>query len=153
MPLIPHIPTPIEVSVSDRKVNDTTIKQKAVFQRLEHRIAYNDEARVAVTVLVELYAADGDSYGEKLVGPGFAGYTVELVADNQTIVDVTTGEILAINTGYKSKMAWEAEAQGYEQPVMFQGDFFELIRDNQPIVIGDLIRQHIAQADAMGKFA
>ena len=153
MPLIAHTPTPIEVPVSDRKVNDTTIKQKAIFQRLEHRILPSGEARVGVNVLVNLYAADGEAFGEKLTGNGFQSYMVELVADNQTIVDASSGAILAINTGYKSKADWEAQAQAYEQPVMFQGDFFELIRDNQSVEIGGMIRQHIAQADAMGKFA
>jgi hypothetical protein len=153
MPLIQHTPQLIEVAVSDRKINDTTIKQKVVFQSLLHRQMSTGESRVGVTVQVNLYAADGDGYGSQLTGNGFTPYMVELVADNQTIVDASNGAILAINTDYKSKADWEAAANEYEQAVMFQGDFFELLRDNTAIEIGDLIRQHIAQADAMGKFA
>lgn len=155
MPLISHPPTPIIVEVSDRKINDTVIKQKVVFQRLEHRIQPDGTARVGVSILVELYAASGAGYGEKLSGNGFNPYYDELVADNDTIVDAQTGDILAINIngfGHKSQDDWTKQANEFKQNVMFQGDFFEVLRDTQPVEIGALIRQHITQADAMGKF-
>lgn len=155
MPLITHTPSPIVVEVSDRKINDTVIKQKVVFQRLEHRIQTDGTSRVGVSILVELYAANGTAYGEKLTGNGFNSYYDELVADNNTIVDVQTGDILAINViafGYKNQPDWIQQANDFKQDVMFQGDFFEVMRDSQPVQIGALIRHHITQADAMGKF-
>jgi len=33
-------------------------------------------------------------------------------------------------------------------PAMYQGDYFLYLRDNQPLIIGDVIRQYIQQADA-----
>ena len=75
-----------------------------------------------------------------------------LVADNDTIVDATTGQILAIRND-ETETTWLAKADAYEQDVMLQGDFFEEVCITLPVVIGNLIKEHITNANAMGRFA
>lgn len=152
MPLLPGARALIEIAVASRTIVDTLIKQKAKFVSLLHQQTEAGESLVIVTVRVALFAADGDGFGPALEGPGFSAYEVQLRADNQTVVDAQTGAILAIRLG-EPEADWQNKLASYEQPVMLQGDFFEYLRENQPIKIGEMIRQHITQADAMGRFA
>jgi hypothetical protein len=150
MPLIPFTSTPIIIPVSDRTFNDTIIKQKAKFISLNHN--QNDkESKATVTVEVYMYGNDNGDYGSLLTGPGFQPYTYNLTADNDCIVKVADGSIVAIRTDEPSEI-WNAKALLCEDDVMFQGDFFEMLRETQSIKIGDLIRQHITNADALGRF-
>jgi hypothetical protein len=141
------------LAISDRQQGDTLIRQRARFLALAHGQSADGTCTATISVLVSLYAADGDGYGELLTGPGLSPYAVTLTADNQTLVAVQTGQILAIRQG-EQEAAWQAniEELSREQATMLQGDFFEALRA-QPINIGDMIRQHIQQADAMGRFA
>jgi hypothetical protein len=156
MPLLPGTRTPIEIAVSDRISGDTIIKQKARFKRLIHEQFPTGECVVYILLEVTMYAAQGAEFGPALVGKGFAPYEVPLTADNQTVVDAApgpnAGAILAIRSG-QDDTDWQALLNSYEQPVMLQADFFEYLRDNAPIQIAGMIRQHIAAADAMGKFS
>ena len=155
-----YTPTPIVLPVSDRVVGDTVIKQKARFAGLLHLQTDEGECNARITVRVSLYAADAtapDGYGPLLDGPGLSRYTAELVADNNTLVDKRDGSILLYNGKLAirqllSAQEWEeAAAPAY---AMLQGDFFELLRENGlPGTIADMIRLHIQQADAMGRFA
>lgn len=151
MPLLAHTPTIIELPVADRVAGDTLIRQKARFVSLLHTQSPAGECRAVITVLVSLYAADGPGFGPALQGLGFQNYTVELVAANDTLVDAETGQILAMHQGQDAE-TWQALCNGYTRPVMLQGDWFEAIRETQPVLIGEMIRQHIQQADAMGRF-
>ncbi len=152
MPLLPGARTLIEIPVADRVFLDSVIRQKARFVSLVHHQYESGESLAHIAVEVRLYAADGDGFGPVLDGPGFAPYRVELAADNQTVVDAQTGAILAIRQG-EAEADWQEKLTGYAQPVMLQGDFFEYLRENVDVRIGDMIRLHIAQADAMGRFA
>lgn len=137
--------------MADRVIGDTIIRQLVRFVGLRHSQGPDGQCAAYVDVLVTMYAALGAGRGPELNGAGFAPYAVSLVADNQTIVDAATGRILAIRQG-ENQADWLALAEGYPQDTMLQGDFFEQLRE-QPLRIGDMIRQHIAQADAMGRFA
>jgi hypothetical protein len=150
MPLVPYTKSDIEIAVSDRIYSDTIIKQKAKFTALHHTQDENG-SRVAVTVLVTMYANDNGEYSQELTGQGFKPYYVTLIADNNCLVNVADGAILAIRS-IETIMEWQAVATAYEQAVMWQGDFFEMVRETQSINIGALIRQHITAADAIGKF-
>ena len=150
MPLAPYTTTQIEIPVTDRVFNDTTIKQKAVFTTLTH--TQNEKSSKAVIeVLVSMYANDNGDYGQKLSGQGFSPYFSKLGADNDTIVNAQTGEILLVRTD-ESDALWQARADMHPDTVMFQADFFLMLRDTQTIEIGNLIKQHITQADALGRF-
>lgn len=151
MPLEHYEKTSIEMPVSDRIFNDTIIKQKARFVALNH--SQNEiESRATVTAVVSMFANDNGAYGQELTGNGFHPYNVNMVADNNCLVDATDGSIVAIREPGESDAQWRAKADLHEKPVMFQGDYFEYLREHQPLIIGDLIRLHITQSDAMGLF-
>lgn len=150
MPLLPFKSNRIEIALSDRVYNDTIIKQKATFTSLIH--TQNEiESRAIITILVTMYANDNGEFGTLLSGPGFQPYQVNLVADNNCIVNAESGEIIAVRTTESTEI-WLAKAELLEENAMFQGDFFEMLRDTQPIRIGELIKLHITQADSMNKF-
>lgn len=150
MPLSPFTPTQIVIPVADRAYNDTIIKQKAMFTRLTHHQSETSSS-VTVDVIVSMYANDNGAYGMPLTGLGFAPYHKSLGADNNTLVDAETGEILAIRAD-EPQDVWEANAAEHDKLVMFQADFFLMLRDNAPIEIGKLITKHITDADALGRF-
>jgi hypothetical protein len=156
MPLILYTPSVIELAVSDRVAGDTRVRQKARFVSLFHQQTPEGESSVRIVVCVRLYAAAGDDYGPALTGPGFSSYEATLGADNRTLVDARpehAGDVLAIREFGQTQASWQAVVDSFEQPTMLQGDFFEMLRDNQPVQIGDIIRQHIMRADALGRFA
>jgi hypothetical protein len=138
------------MNVSDRVAGDTIIKQKATFVSLSHT-QNTSGSYASIQVLVEMYANAAGAYGDKLSGPGIGTYHVTMNAANDTIVNAETGTILHVRSG-ESEGAWQALAELSPQPVMFQGDFFEMLRE-QPVKIADLIRSHIANADALGRFS
>jgi len=138
------------MNVSDRVVGDTIIKQKATFVSLSHN-QNTSGSYASIQVLVEMYANVAGDYGDKLSGPGIGTYYVTMNAENNTIVNAETGAILHVRNG-ESEAVWQALAELSPEPVMFQGDFFEMLRE-QPVKIADLIRAHIANADALGRFS
>lgn len=76
-------------------------------------------------------------------------------AQDNTLVSVADGKkglILATRTN-ESAEEWEAVAAQIAEPVLGQGDFFELLRDTQAVEIRAMIELHIRQADAQGRFA
>jgi hypothetical protein len=151
MPRLPYTRQHIELPVSDRVYQDTTFKQKARFTKLVHDQS-ETESKVVVTVLVTMYANDNGTYGMLMTGKGFQPYPVDMTADNSCLVDAETGEILAERTT-ESNAHWAAIADLHPKNVMWQGDFFEMLRDSQDIRIGNLITQHIQNADRLGRFA
>ena len=154
MAIQPYTPPAFELAVADRVVGKTIVKQKVRFLRLEH----DDQARTAtVHILVMPHAvAEDDSYGPALTTPPFTAYADTIVASNNRLVDMRDGTILAER--YKNadgSAGTDADWQetidritASEVPAMYQGDYFLYLRDNQPLVIGDVIRQYIQQADA-----
>ena len=152
MPLVTPTLNPIKVALTDRVFNDTRFKQEAIFESLMHRQNEAGDSMAQINVTVKYYADNAGSFGTPLHDKGMPDKSVALMADNNTVVDAADGAILVI-FAHESEEERTAIANAYEQPVMLQGTFFATLRDNAPIVIGDMIRLHIAQADAMGKFA
>ena len=158
MPLIPGARALIEIPISDLVIAGTTVKRKARFTKLIHEQVFTGECLALIEVYITLYAEDEstpDGFGPALTKKGFTTFSDTLSADNQTVVDAmpgaTAGDILAIRQG-ETEAAWQAKLTTYEVPVMLQGDFFEYLRDNEPVLIGAMIRKHILNADAMGKY-
>jgi hypothetical protein len=155
MPIQPYTPEPFELEVADRVVGQTVVKQKVRFLRLEH----DDEARtctVHVRVLPFAVAPDG-GYGELLSAPIFQYPLDAIVASNSRLVDQRTGNILAERFATKADGSTGTDTdwleaierlKASEVPAMYQGDYFLWLRDNQPLLIGEVIRQYIRQADA-----
>jgi len=151
MPIQPYTPPPFELEVSDLVRGKTHLKQKVRFLRLEHDDA-NRTATVHIQVVPYALAEDG-SYGEAQTRPPFTSYFDAIVASNSRLVDMRNGAILAERSfGTPAADAdWLAAIARIETsavPAMYQGDYFLYLRDNQPLIIGDVIRQYIQQADA-----
>jgi len=156
MPLITPPPTQIELPVSARVSGDTRVLQKALFLSMFHQQLPNGAASVRIVVRVSLYAADAtapDGYGLPLSGAGFSAYEATLTADNSTLVDAADGTQLAQHQLGQTEAEWQAVVASFPQNTMLQGDFFLMLREHQPVQIGDMIRHHIEQADRMGRFA
>lgn len=155
MPLLSPQHPIIRVPLTDRHFNDTVIKQEATFVTLRHEQHPETGVGTAnITVLVKSYATDNGTQGIYLGDKGLADKRVDLVADNNTLVNAQTGAILAIRTTPFDTPEWLATVETFAATdTMLQGDFFLALRESAPVIIGDMIRQHIAHADAMGKFA
>jgi hypothetical protein len=156
MPQQPYTPSIIELPVSDLQYGDTRVRQKARFKSLFHEQTPEGESSVRIVVIVSPYAAEGDGFGPLLSNKVFKSYECPLMADNLTLVDARAefaGEVLATRVLGQSDADWQVIVDGFEQPTMLQGDFFEMLRDTQAVPIGGLIRQHIMRADALGRFA
>lgn len=125
------------------------LKQQARFVSLFHHQNDQGECSAKIVVLVTLHQADGTP----LAGEQFPARIMELKAENDTLVAAATGQVLAIRQG-ENDAAWQARITELSQGVdtMLQGDYFEYLRENEPVRIGDLIRYHIQQADALGRF-
>ena len=151
----------IEVPVSDRQAQETRIKQKARWTGLR---VEQDPATGALTVVVdlvvELYASYAGGYGERLLGRGFADYPVTLRADNECAVyfDPTdpanprTGEIRYLQ-GERDAAEWAQLLEQAPEPVALQGDVFRWMMHHQPVNIGAMVRDFIAQADRDPRFS
>jgi len=158
MPVNPGLRTLIEIPVSDRVYGDTTIKQKAIFNSLYHQQQADGQCSAVINVTVRSFAVrklvtTGESgtttysYGESLADKGVPDRQESLSADNNSLVDMATGGVL-VTRKFETNLEWDNIISSFTQPTMLQGDFFELLRENAPIEIGALIRQHIALADA-----
>ena len=153
MPLVNINRAIIMVPLADRVFAGTIIKQTATFVTLSHVQDPNSGVCSAViVVLVKYYANNAGALGMSLNDHGVPDKQFNLTADNNTIVDASTGAILAINPVFFESPEWLAQVAAFTQNVMKQGDFFQAMRDASPIIIGDLIKHHIAQADSMGRF-
>lgn len=147
MPLIPHTQTPIEVEVSDRVYNGTIFKQKARFKDMFIQQDYPfGICSVRVSVIVSLYANDNGAYGEQISGKGLSSYEIPLMADNNCAVDPQTGEIKYVRKN-EMENAWLVFLQSKEEPLMLQGDFFEMLMHTQSVAIEPMLRNFMLQAD------
>lgn len=154
MSLIPYTNTAIEVEVSDRIYNETIFKQRAKFLGMEiWQSPVNNTVTVLVKMLVTLYASVNGGYGNEITGKGLVPYQVTLVADNNCGVNPQTGGILHVRTT-ESDTDWDSLLQADAQPLMLQGDFFNMLMHSQAVEIEPMLRNFILQADtaAFNKF-
>jgi hypothetical protein len=140
--------------VCDREVAGIRYKQKAECKGFS--VHEDDElgCLVRMTIRLWLYAPDAeapDGYGPRVEGEGFTYRPRELKADDDTLVDAATGEILAERAKCSTEQ-WAAVRDDPDRAVMGQGNFFQQVRDLVPFINRDLIAQHVHQANAMGRF-
>lgn len=145
MPLISMPPLDIEIDIPDLVVNETlSLKRKAKL----FTMTYNQHLKFLVLSWLV-------SYPDLLEVKGFTTYSKESIADNTTMVDVNTGEILAPiitevplldGDGNPTK-----DADGNEittQEISYPGDYigqydwFNMIAETQPVKVHDMIRQY-----------
>jgi hypothetical protein len=144
----PYTPPLIEVPISDYTLGAAAIKRRARFVSLLHHQAPDGSTRTIVTVAVGLY----DDQGQPVTGNNFQTFERTIATDNDTVVDMATGTILRTRTT-ELPAEWNAVLDAYTQPVMLQSDYFVYLRENHPLLIADLIRSHIANADKLGRFS
>jgi hypothetical protein len=147
MALLPYQHTVIEVDVSDRIVNNTIIKQKARWlSMLAAQDALSDLLTVQVRVRVSLYANDNGEYGPPLTGKGLSTYDVTLIADNNTAVNPGTGEVRCIRNN-ETDEEWLTLVASHHEVLMYQGDWFAKLLNEQAVMIAPMLRDFMLQAD------
>lgn len=152
MPLLSATRQLLELAICDKDFNGLLLKQKARFTSLTYSQAPTGECSAQIMVLISLYAPAGDDYGPQLPYAAFPPRPETLRADNQTLVEVATGRILAQRNGAQ-EADWQATIARFEQNTMLQADYLATLAEEEPVKLNDMIRRYIQQADAAGKFA
>lgn len=175
MPFLPFERTPIAQRVSDRHFGDQVLCQVATWSALHaHVDPTTHEVSIVVETRVDFYTSVAGELGERIpVGNGLASRQVPLFANNNCAVyfnptdptDERNGEVLYYKTTLPAatptaepQVAWQRrEPDGalseplaptdLPEPLLLQGDAFALQLE-YPLVLANLIRHHIAAADA-----
>lgn len=131
-----YIPVEIILEISDKIIGATTLKRKANF----FTMIYNQSVKsLVLSWTVEYFNANLDgSYGNN-ISDVIPSFTKENIADNTTMVDQTTGEIL-LNNG-------DGTFGTVDQIVMGQYDWFNMMAETQQLPVHSLIRQYGAQVN------
>lgn len=173
MPKFDYTPAKIEVRVSPFVIGETKVNQLAWNESLN--INQTHDGLIFVTMVVWLipYAQvdptstpAGDGWGEELTSGPFQRRLFTLLADNDTLVEVTPdpndpnfGRLLAIKKrsiqgeGKTPQEEWDNIVNNFPGNYMPQGDFMCYVRDNIPQKMGDVQRHHIKMADLSGAFS
>lgn len=154
MPLFPYTPECIVVAISDFVRGELRLKRKARYINLHHPQAADGSSSVSIEVEVTHYATSGADYGEEVTDPTWLlARTYTLRADNLTLVDMTTGALLAMREPGQTDADWQAVVDSFPQNTMLQADHFVFVRDHVPLLLRPMIEGHICAADGMGRFA
>jgi hypothetical protein len=143
------------VAISDYVNGSTRYKRKAKWLSFYHAVTPQAGVNLQLVVLITAYAAvegSPEEYGPQLIGPQFRAYESTLQADESTLVDATSGEVLAVR-GALMPEAWQALTDSFEQDIMLQTEYFARARDLGAVAIAPMVLHHIAQADALGRFS
>lgn len=175
MPFVPYIQDPIVVEIADKVEGSTRLKRKARFLSMSYSqgsipqyqnsnfVLVNDD-QVQLHLLIELYSAgpqnaDGSfAYGEPLEGKkGFSNYNHNIIANNSTMVDAATGEVLCSANEYEAAVILAAQGGVDVELVlpevlkgrnfMREGQRFRMIAQNYQITVDPMIIDHIQRAD------
>jgi hypothetical protein len=180
MALIRNLNKSIELEISDKVIQSTIVKRKAKLFSLTYS---PQEEQVVINIAIFPFAATSEGgYGASLAYSGlFQVEYKQLIADNNTLVNPSTGEILVdkipsnIDSVFAAPIPEIVEVpeqldeagniiQGhvpgvsaipagplFGQDAMYEFEFYKLIAANQPVVIDNLIISKIQQADAAGR--
>ncbi len=118
-------PVTIIIDIPDLVVGDISLKRKAEL----FTMTYNQTKKFLKLTWIVSYP---DLQGIK----GLSSYTKESIADNTTIVDVATGNILTAD-----------ENGNYPGDYIGQYDWFNMVAETQTVQVHDMIRQYGLQAD------
>lgn len=118
----------IELEIPDLVIDNSRFKRKAKL----HSMVYNlEHKQLVLNWVVSFYATTSEGgYGENLNGL-IPSYTRENIADNTTMVNPLTGEILQPD-----------ENGEYIGDYMGQYDWFNQLGENVPVNVHSLIRQY-----------
>lgn len=130
-------PINIEIDIPDILVGNLSIKRKATLSLM----IYNQEHKYLTLSWTVSYP---DLQGIQ----GLMNYQKESIADNTTIVDVNTGTILSPIIDHNGDPILDEDGnQTYEGDYIGQYDWFNMIAENQPVEVHNMIRQYGMQAD------
>lgn len=141
MPQLPTNPVEIVLEISDVQTGSTIVKRKAKLDTLIYNMRTN---QVSISWVVTMYARNADgSYGAEmsdLIPP----YTKEQIATNEVPVNPQTGFPIDPET-IKPTITQDAGGNNIELPSEIewvgQYDFFNMMGENSPIRVHDIIRQ------------
>jgi hypothetical protein len=154
----------IIVEISDLTLDSTIIKRKARFDSLHYQQLdqpnYDGKQIVVISLTILHYTQLSDgSYGELINNSrGIQSYQTQLIADNSTLVDATTGQIIGPSSllddpnnlldAYTDENGVQHDAGIlFGKDYMYESEFFRRIADQLPVVVDDLIKLHIVTAN------
>jgi len=128
-------PQAIELNIPDVVIDSTILKRKAKL----FTMIYNQNSKsLTLNWTVSFFANDGGNYGEPL--SFIPSYSKESIADNTTAVNPATGQIISMVDILDAD--GNVTGQDYAIDWMGQYDFFNMLAENQPIQVHDMIRQY-----------
>lgn len=161
MGLIRHQSPQIVVEISDLVIESTEIKRKARFDRLLYQqgaeptfgIQSASLQKVTIGLTIQHFAKAPDgSYGTSLEGrPGFSSYQHNLIADNSSLVDAATGEVICDASEYNKVESVLPGGILYGRDFMYEDEFFRRMAELVDIKVDDTIIHYIQTASQLGK--
>lgn len=122
---INYNPVAIVINIPNVVVNTTTLKRTATL----FTMTYNQQSQsLSLNWTIKFYADSLGSYGAYL-GNVIPNYSKEIIANNTVFVNPKTGAILLPDINGK-----------YLMPYLGQYDFFNMLAENQPLKVHDMIR-------------
>ncbi|MFZ4056994.1 MAG: hypothetical protein ACOYKE_02595 [Ferruginibacter sp.] len=133
---IEYTPVKISIDIPDVVINETTIKRKAEL----FTMTYNQSSKyLSLNWKVTHYADSLGQYGQSL-DKLIPSWTKESIADNATAVNPQTGQILVPDS-----------LGNYSINYLGQYDFFNMLAENSPIQVHNLIRQYGLSVESWDK--
>lgn len=136
-----------EIRVADRTYSGTRLTQMARFVSQTSQQANDGQYSVRIQVRVTMHADESGQVGPPLVAAGFEARLVTLTADNDTILNADGSLFATRQRPAQSEADWQQVCANAPADAFFQGDYFEYVSKNQPVVFDELIRQHLQAAD------
>jgi hypothetical protein len=134
----------ITINLPDTVIANTVLKRKATCETM----IYNLKSRsLATSWRIDYFANNGGNYGDIIDVPGISSFTRELIADNTSIFDTSTGKVV-------KQSELDADPAKYNASTTLWGefDFYQYVGANQPSIIHNLIIQAGQQAAADNRF-
>lgn len=134
-------------------------------------LSYSQAGASAAWIGVEVNLYAEDDLTTPLTERGFSAYRRELVADNNTAVDATSGAIVLVRSfdvvqnadgsprlsphpTEEDQAVFAERCRQHPDQLELQGNAFEKMRDKLlPMTLGQLMLYHLQQANLMGRFA
>lgn len=156
----------IVVEIADLTIGSTVIKRKARFDSLVYsQLAIptppmfkqpggDSPETVTVNLTIQFFAKnEDDSYGEPLDGkPGFSSYSFPLIANNTTLVDATTGDVVGTAAEYEVVANVVEGGKFFGKSLMYENEFFRNMAMNVEVKVDEVIEQYILKASQAGRF-
>lgn len=141
---------PITLRVVNRKINGIEVAaQVAQYMGLQDIDDGRDAPRVVLNLIVTSYElGPNNALGDPSRAQALAPYSVQLIADNDTLIDLATGDLFAKAQG-QTREDFVAWADADPRAFVAQYDAFAQQRNEDKINIKELILHHMTAADSL----